>query len=70
MKSKVEKYTNFKQVEYDLKRLNLERQIALEELKELKYDLKDDLTPPEWVEPAAKVAGGYAVFALIKQLLK
>lgn len=70
MKSNIERYTNFKEVEFDLKRLNLERQIAFEELKELRYDLKDDLRPPDWVEPAAKVAGGYALFALIRQLFK
>lgn len=70
MKQKVKRYKEFKEVEYDLKRLNLERKIALEELKGLRHDFKDDLTPPDWVEPAAKVAGGYALFALIKRLLK
>ena len=70
MKSKVRHYTNFKDVEYDLKRLNLQRKIAFEELKGIKYELKEDLTPPDWVEPAAKVAGGYALFSIIKHLLK
>ena len=32
-------YKNFEQIDYDLKRLNLERQIALEEIKGLKQDI-------------------------------
>ena len=63
-------YTNFEDVTYDLKRLSLEKQIAFEELKGLKSEFKDDLTPPEWVEPAAKVAGGYALFSLLRRLFK
>ena len=70
MKTKVQHYTTFKEVEYDLKRLNLQRKIAFEELKGIKHELQEDLTPPDWVEPAAKVAGGYALFAFIKHLLK
>ena len=63
-------YTNFKDIETDLKRLVLERQIAWEELKLVKNDIKEDLKPYNWVQSALMLIGKYGVFILIKKFIK
>ncbi|EGV44385.1 hypothetical protein BZARG_736 [Bizionia argentinensis JUB59] len=61
-------YTNFNDLETDLKRLNLERRIAWEEIKLLKTEFKDDLTPYNWIEPIIKKASKYGVFMLVRKM--
>ncbi|SFN74117.1 hypothetical protein SAMN04487989_103136 [Bizionia echini] len=61
-------YTNFNDIEADLKLLNLERKIAWEELKLLKTELKDDFRPYNWIEPIIKGASKYGVFVLFRKL--
>lgn len=60
-------YTNFKDLDTDIKRLDLERKIAWEELKLLKTEVKADFRPFNWVEPIIKVASKYGVFVLFKK---
>ena len=66
----MKKYTTFEDIEYDLKRLDLERQIAFEELKELKGDFKDDLRPAHWVQTGLKYAAKFGSLMLLKKLIK
>lgn len=61
-------YSNFQQIEIQLKQLDLERKIAREELKLLKIGLKDDFQPFKWVEPIVRGASKYGVFMLIRKL--
>lgn len=61
-------YTNFEQIETDLKRLDLERLVAWEELKLLKTEFKEDLRPLNWVEPIIKGASKYGLFMLLRKL--
>jgi len=63
-------YYNFKDIEEDLFRLDLERQIAKEEIKSVKGDLKDSLQPAEWMQTGLKVAGKIGSMVLIKKLFK
>lgn len=63
-------YNSFEEIEHDLKRFNLERQIALEELKLTKHKVKEDLKPLNWVQTAIDYAGKYGLFLIIKRLLK
>jgi hypothetical protein len=63
-------YRNFEEIEADLKRLNLERKIAWEELKLVKNDLKEDLQPYNWIQSVIKTAGKYGAFILVKKLFK
>lgn len=63
-------YRNFQEIEADLKRLNLERKIAWEELKLVKNDFKQDLQPYNWIQSAIKMAGKYGAFMLVKKLFK
>ncbi|WP_204346497.1 hypothetical protein [Psychroserpens algicola] len=63
-------YTTFEEIEYDLKRLSLERQIALEELKGVKGELKDDLKPVHWMQTVFKYASKYGSLLLLKKIIK
>lgn len=61
-------YTNFEQIETDLKRLDLERKVAREELKLLKKEFKEDFRPLNWIEPVIKGVSKYGLFVLIRKL--
>ncbi len=63
-------YTNFEQVEYDLKRLNLEREIALEEIKGLKQDVKEDLSPYSWMSTILSSVKKYGMLYLIRKIIR
>lgn len=63
-------YSNFEEINYDLKRLNLERQIALEELKGLKEDVKEDFSAPNWLGTLASFAKRYGIMYLIRKIFK
>ena len=65
----METYTTFDDIEKDLKRLKLERDIAWEELKLMKNEYKEDLKPMNWVSTAVKLTGKYGFIALIRRLI-
>lgn len=66
----MKQYHSFKEIEYDLKRLKLERQIGLEQLKGMKGELSESLKPINWIGSAIKFAGKYGIFVLIKRLFR
>ncbi|GGG58355.1 hypothetical protein [Bizionia arctica] len=61
-------YKNFEQIETELQLLDLERQVAWEELKLLKTEFKEDFRPLNWVEPIIKGASKYGLIMLIKKI--
>lgn len=63
-------YKSFDEIEYDLNRLKLEREIAWEELKGVKYEFQEDLKPLNWVSTGLKYAGKYGIFLLLKKLIR
>ncbi|AEH01741.1 hypothetical protein [Lacinutrix sp. 5H-3-7-4] len=63
-------YNSFEDIELDLKRLDLERQIAKEELKAVKGELKESLQPSQWMQTGIKVAGKLGSMVLLKKLFK
>jgi len=63
-------YQSFEEIEYELQRLKLERQIGIEKLKVKKAEFADSFKPLNWVGSAAKFAGKYGVFMLVKNLFK
>ena len=62
-------YTTFEEVDNDLKRYKLERDIAWEEFKLTKSELKEDLQPLNWLSTALKLTGKYSFIALIRKWL-
>ena len=51
-------------------RLDLERQIAKEEVKSVRGDLKESLQPVQWMQTGVKVAGKIGSMVLIKKLFR
>ncbi|WP_026755423.1 hypothetical protein [Sediminibacter sp. Hel_I_10] len=63
-------YSNFKEIEYNLERLDLERKIAYEELKVVKDEYVGYFKPISWLQSGFKFAGKYGLFVLLKKLVK
>jgi len=63
-------YKNFDEIEYHLKRLSLEREIALEQFKGLKEDVKQDLSPYSWVSTVLSAIKKYGVLYLIRKIFR
>lgn len=66
----MKEYSSFEEIDQDLKRLNLERQIALEELKLTQNQLKTDLAPLNWLDSVLKVFYKYGFSILLNRLFK
>lgn len=63
-------YKSFKEIDHDLKRLKLERQIGLEQLKGVKSEFADGLKPINWINSASKYAWKYGLYVLLKKFFK
>lgn len=63
-------YKSFDDIDYDLNRLKLEREIAWEELKGVKHEFQEDLRPFNWVSTGLKFAGKYGMFVLLKKIFR
>lgn len=63
-------YKSFDEIDLDLNKLSLERQIAWEEMKGLKHNFKQDMQPLNWVSTAIKYAGKYGLLVLLKRMIK
>ncbi len=63
-------YKNLDEVEYDLKVLNLERQIALESIKGIKDDVKEDLSPYSWMSTIFSAVKKFGVLYLVKKIFR
>ena len=63
-------YKDFKSIERDLKILNLERKIALEEIKHLKHDYEDCLKLPNWMQSGMDIISKLSTLLLFKKALK
>jgi len=62
-------YSNFEEIDYNLERLDLERQIAFERLKFVKDDYKDAFNTVNLLQSGAKYAGLYGIYLIIKKML-
>ncbi|MEO9892778.1 hypothetical protein [Aurantibacter sp.] len=63
-------YKNQNEINADLARLNLERKIAWEEIKGLRYQLEEDLQPYNWMKTAISVTKKYGLLYLVRKILK
>lgn len=63
-------YKSFDEIDYELNKLKLERQIAWEEIKGVKYEFQEDMKPLNWVSTAIKLAGKYGIFVLLKKFIR
>jgi len=63
-------YKTQEDIKRDLHRLQLEKQIAWEELKVVKSDFKDTLQPYTWIQTGFKMACKVGIMMLIKKIIK
>lgn len=63
-------YKDLNEINLDLKRLNLERQIAWEEMKGLNQKVKQDLHPYSWIDTALSAVKKYGIIYLIRKVLR
>lgn len=63
-------HRSFNDIDLELKRLKLERQIGVEQLKGLKGEFAEDLKLSNWIGTATKFAWKYGLFVLVKKLFK
>lgn len=63
-------YQNIESIERDLKILDLERKIALEEIKGLKHDYLKDFKPLNWMQSGLKLTRKLASMLILKKILK
>jgi len=66
----MKQYSSFEEIEYDLKRLDLKREIALEEMKGLKYEIRDELSPYNWIKTAYKILGKVGTVLIVKKIFR
>ena len=66
----MKQYHSFEDIETDLKRLDLERHIAWEEMKLIKSEFQEELKPANWLQTALNIAGKYGFFFLTKRIFK
>jgi hypothetical protein len=63
-------YNSFEEIDQDLKRISLERDIAWEELKLSKNRITEQFSYPNWMSTIAKGIGKYGFYLLIKKFIK
>lgn len=63
-------FKNIEEVNLELKRLNLERQIAWEQLKGLKEEIRHDLRPYNWLSTLLSALRKYGIFYLMRKLFR
>jgi hypothetical protein len=63
-------YTSFVEIEKDLRKLELERAIAKEELKIVKHNFEDFLKPVNWLTTVFRTISKYGVLLMIKKIFK
>ncbi|RXJ44400.1 hypothetical protein [Gelidibacter gilvus] len=63
-------YKSFDEIDFDLHKINLERQIAWEEIKGLKHSFSEEMKPLNWVSTGIKYAGKYGLLVLLRRLIR
>lgn len=63
-------YNSFEDIDHDLKRLRLERDIAWEELKLSKGEIAEHFKYPNWLNTILKGVSKYGFYLLIKKFIK
>ena len=63
-------YKTEQHIKQDLRRLQLEKEIAWEELKTLKGDFKESLQPYQWMQTGLKLFSKFGVMMLVRKIIK
>lgn len=63
-------YNSFAEINFELKRLDLERKIALEEIKYSSNRVQDNLTPYSWIIPVLNAVKKFGIYFYLKKLFR
>ena len=63
-------YNSFDEIDFELKKLNLERKIAWEEIKQSGNRVQENLTPNNWIMPILGGIKKFGIFFLLKKIVK
>ncbi|MFS4446502.1 DUF6327 family protein [Maribacter sp. 2307UL18-2] len=63
-------YSSLDQIKLDLLTLNLQRKIQMEELKLTRHQIKEDLSPINWIGTLLKGVKKYGVLMLLKKIIR
>lgn len=63
-------YNSFDEIDFELKKLNLERKIAWEEIKQSGNKVQDDLASYNWVLPILGGVRKFGIYFLLKKIFK
>jgi hypothetical protein len=63
-------YESFEEIDRDIKKLDLERQIIVEELKLTKHQIKEDLAPLNWLDSIMKLFSKYGLSILLNRIFR
>jgi len=66
----MDRFNSFKELEMELKRLSLEREIAKEKLKGSKLEIQSEIDSINWLKSAVNVFKKYGALVLLRRLLK
>lgn len=63
-------YNSLKEIQSELHLLQLQREIQLEELKLTRHQLKDDLSPANWISTIFSGVKKYGLLMLLRKFMK
>jgi hypothetical protein len=63
-------YNTLEEINTELHFLNLKRDIHLEELKLTRHQLKEDLSPANWINTMLSGVKKYGVLMLLRKIIK
>ena len=67
---KKKNYNSLEEINTELHLLSIQREIHLEELKLTKHQLKEDLSPANWISTALTGIKKYGVLMLLRKMIK
>lgn len=67
---KPKQYNSLEDIKLDLLTLNLQRKIHMEELKLTRHQLREDLSPMNWIGTLLKGVKKYGALMILKKIFK
>ena len=63
-------YNSFEEIDFEIKKLNLERKIAWEEIKHSGNKVQEYLDPYNWIVPIISSIKKFGILFLLKRIFK
>ena len=63
-------YSSFKEIRHDLKKLQLQREIAYEEIVNHKHMIENEISSLNWIVTAFNIFKKFGAFLVVKKIFK